>query len=302
MDTHERILGSAFAEHLDEAVYVVDEERRIRYWNPAAARMTGWSAERALGKRCSDGPICHTDGAGLAMCDSCCPLLGTLVDGRPREAQAFVRHRLGHRQSVQLRTAALRSASGRIVGAVQLFHDGPRRREAQLRLDELRKLAQVDGLTGVANRRHFDLVVDAKLRDLAKIGTRFGLLVVDIDGFKAINDSRGHAVGDRVLRDVAHTLALAVRAQDSVARIGGDEFAVVVPWVGEAELRLLAERLRAEVERMAIGAAGGEVRPTVSLGGTLAVAGESREELFVRADGALYRAKETGRNRCELAG
>jgi diguanylate cyclase (GGDEF)-like protein/PAS domain S-box-containing protein len=295
------IFGERFAEHLDEAVYVVDEARCIRYWNPAAARMTGYAAEEVLGRRCRDGPICHTDVSGLSMCDESCPLTATLGDGAPREATAFLRHKLGHRVSVELRTAALRAPSGRIVGAVQLFHDGHRRRETQLRLDELRRLAQVDALTGIANRRHFDLVLDAKLRDLETVGVRFALLLADIDRFKAVNDGRGHGVGDRVLRDVAHTLALGLRAQDTVARIGGDEFAVLAPWVGEVEVRQLAERLRGDVARLAIGAAGGVLHPTISLGAALAVPGETREELYARADQALYRAKAAGRDRFELA-
>jgi diguanylate cyclase (GGDEF)-like protein/PAS domain S-box-containing protein len=257
VDCGSRILGERFAEHLDEAVYVADEARRIRYWNPAATRITGWAAADVLGRRCGDGPICHTDVAGLAICDAGCPLLATMSDGVPREMAAFLHHKLGHRVSVELRTAALRAPSGRIVGAVQLFHDGQRRREAQLRLDELRKLAQLDALTGIANRRHFELVLDAKLRDLAVLGARFGLLIADVDRFKLINDRHGHAVGDRVLRDVGHTLALGLRAQDTVARIGGDEFAVVAPWLGETDLRQLAERLRRDIGQLVVGAAGG---------------------------------------------
>jgi len=295
------MLGRDFAEHLDEAVYVVDEARRIRYWNPAAARATGWSATEVLGRRCGDGPVCHTDAAGLAMCDAGCPLLATLRDGAPREVTAFLRHKLGHRISVELRTAALRSSGGRVVGAVQLFHDGARRREAQLRVDELRKLAQLDPLTGIANRRHFDLVLAAKLRDREVLGARFALVLADVDRFKSVNDLRGHAVGDRVLRDVAHTLALGVRAQDTVARVGGDEFAVVAPWVGDLEIPQLAERLRSDVERLAVGAAGGVLHPTISLGAALASPREAAAGLYARADAALYRAKGAGRNRFELA-
>jgi diguanylate cyclase (GGDEF)-like protein len=165
-------------------------------------------------------------------------------------------------------------------------------------LDDARQLAQVlattDALTGTANRRSFtDLVID---RANAQAPEQ-GLLLVDIDHFKSLNDRHGHLVGDVVLREVAQRLATAL-PDANLARWGGEEFAVLCDHHGSAGLTEWAEALRAHVAAEPVYTADGYVPCTVSIGATTWDSSESFEDALRRADGALYEAKALGRNRC----
>jgi diguanylate cyclase (GGDEF)-like protein len=150
------------------------------------------------------------------------------------------------------------------------------------------------------NRRQFDVSLHEHLEKLGRYGWRFGLLVVDIDRFKKINDEHGHALGDAALAGVAATLTGAVRTGDVVARWGGEEFAVLAGVADEAELLEAAERIRLLVQRSEVRFEGARVPVRVSVGATMAVPGDTPATIFGRADRGLYAAKNGGRNRTEI--
>lgn len=169
----------------------------------------------------------------------------------------------------------------------------------QALIDGLCALSSRDGLTGLANRRHFESVLARELDRVARAGEPALLLVLDIDHFKQINDSRGHAAGDLVIKAVAQALAQCVRPMDTVARVGGEEFAIALPNCPPAFGPMVAERVRARIERCAVDVgSGASVRCTVSLGGAFAPQWvRSNLQLWMeRADKQLYRAKHAGRN------
>ncbi|MFD1704413.1 diguanylate cyclase [Methylopila henanensis] len=169
----------------------------------------------------------------------------------------------------------------------------------QRRLEaELRSAARTDALTGAANRRRF---VERLAHDVAAAragGGPLALIVLDIDHFKAINDRFGHAAGDDALRAVAERAARALRRDDMLARVGGEEFAALLPRAGRAEAQAVAERLHAAVAGAPIVAGAVTLGVTVSLGVAL-LRDDDRapDDLFARADAALYAAKASGRNR-----
>jgi diguanylate cyclase (GGDEF)-like protein len=170
-------------------------------------------------------------------------------------------------------------------------------------IDGLCALSSRDGLTGLANRRHFESVLARELDRVARAGEPALLLMLDIDHFKRINDTRGHAAGDLVLKAVAQALSQCVRPMDTVARVGGEEFAIALPNCPPAFGPMVAERVRARIECCVIDVGAGEpVRVTVSLGGAFAPQWvRSNLKLWMeRADKQLYRAKHVGRNRAEF--
>jgi diguanylate cyclase (GGDEF)-like protein len=172
--------------------------------------------------------------------------------------------------------------------------------------DRLAQLAREDGLTGVANRRRLDEALDEEWRRAIRQASPLSLLLFDLDFFKSYNDRLGHIAGDECLKAVARTATeLCHRAGEVVARWGGEEFAVLLPHVSESEARAVAERLRAAIEASGIPHPGSPVAPvvTVSVGAasTHPLAGKesTAADLVAATDRALYRAKESGRNRVE---
>ena len=187
--------------------------------------------------------------------------------------------------------------SGR-QGRIWMFHDVT----VQERLaEELRLRAQTDALTGLPNRRHFfgvGLVAAAAVGS----GSVLSVLLLDIDHFKSINDDFGHPVGDEALRELASRCRGLLRGNDLIARIGGEEFGVLLPEAKPAEAAEIAERLRAGLAGSPVETQAGPVAVTISLGGAvLSAAGETFEAVLKRADAALYEAKRGGRNRVVLA-
>lgn len=158
-----------------------------------------------------------------------------------------------------------------------------------------------DGLTGVANRRYFDMAIDKELRRAKRNGAFLSLLMIDIDYFKRINDTFGHDVGDKAIVAVAKLLTESLRAIDMVARFGGEEFVVLMPETDTDVALLAAERLREAAGALRIeGESGAVVALTLSVGVASALANGSADtpsSLLVRSDKALYRAKKEGRNR-----
>lgn len=170
-------------------------------------------------------------------------------------------------------------------------------------IDGLCDLSLKDPLTGAANRRHFDAILDRELDRVARSGDVALLLMIDIDHFKRVNDKYGHSIGDSVLEQVATALAQCVRPMDTLARYGGEEFAIVLPACQPAYGQNVADRVRRAVETLRIHISPNEeIHVTVSVGGAYALQWiRSTRKLWIeRADQQLYRAKAEGRNRIEI--
>ena len=198
-------------------------------------------------------------------------------------------------------------------GALQLLqqsgHALPTRHGAadvawlQAVIDGLCELSSRDPLTGLSNRRQFELQLASEIDRVARAGEPALVLMIDIDHFKRVNDAHGHQAGDLVLKAVALGLAECIRPMDTVARFGGEEFAMILPNCAPSFAQAVAERIRTHVSDTAIPIGNGEqVAVTVSIGGAFAPQWvRSSALLWVeRADQQLYRAKSAGRNRACL--
>jgi two-component system cell cycle response regulator len=172
-----------------------------------------------------------------------------------------------------------------------------------LALKQRYEFSVIDGLTGAVNRRHFDDRLVVELAYAKRHQTEVSLLMLDVDLFKAINDTHGHQAGDAVLRQLAQSIKNALRLEDVFARYGGEEFAVIARGIGGGEALAFAERIRRVVEDARFAHDGTPISVTVSVGAaTLADCNEpSVDQLVKLADGALYVAKAAGRNCCRRA-
>jgi diguanylate cyclase (GGDEF)-like protein/PAS domain S-box-containing protein len=289
---HEKLLDGLY-----DAVYFVDRTRKITYWNKGAEHLTGYTASEAIGNHCFSNFLEHVSEEGRALCLDGCPLQATIQDGQSRESHIYLRHKAGHRVPVHVRVSPIRSEEGHIIGAVELFNCAVGKTRIERRVHELEKLAFSDGLTGLANRRFIEVKLEQALQDQREFGRVFGLLAIDIDHFKEVNDHHGHDGGDAVLKTVSRTLALTLRREDTPARWGGEEFLVLLADLDPACLYGIAERCRKLIGASIAKVNGAPVRVTVSIGATAIRDGENTDAVIKRADELLYCSKSQGRNR-----
>ncbi|MDX8532167.1 GGDEF domain-containing protein [Mesorhizobium sp. VK25A] len=165
------------------------------------------------------------------------------------------------------------------------------------RSQTLEQAALTDGLTGMQNRRYFDDALREYLHEFRRIDRPVGLMILDLDHFKQVNDTHGHDVGDEVLRAVATCLRGMTRYHDVVARLGGEEFAVVTPNMDVELLARFAERIRKAIANLSIMSGNVRLKVTTSVGLAVWDHRESAEDFYRRADRQLYEAKKQGRNR-----
>lgn len=288
--------------NIAEGVYFVDRERRVTFWNKGAERISGYTAQEVIGSRCADNILRHVDVQGNPLCANGCPLLAVMEDGAMREAEVFMHHKHGHRMPVVVRAVPMRDASGSVIGAAETFFSNVKNINVLEDIEKLRQEALADPLTGVGNRRYADIRLQECEETMRGHGVPFGVLFVDLDHFKRVNDTWGHEAGDKVLRMAAQTLASALRTLDAVCRWGGEEFVVVAPNITFDALRILAERLRMLVENSWLDHEGERISVTASFGAAVSRQEETAAQVVSRADRQVYMSKEAGRNRVHLDG
>jgi diguanylate cyclase (GGDEF)-like protein len=171
-----------------------------------------------------------------------------------------------------------------------------RRRGDEEELRKLREVASTDPLTGAGNRRWFDQEMNRRVTQFRRYGNACSLLIIDVDHFKSINDTWGHDVGDHALKAVTKVIAATLRDTDLLFRVGGEEFAALLPETELSSAITAAERIRIAVGELMIPMEFNPIQLTVSVGGAQLQANESMEVWFKRADKTLYRAKQNGRN------
>ncbi len=264
--------------------------------NPALARLLGYERDALLAQRIS--AVLHPEELDVTR-----KRLAALVAGEEERITAECRmvHADGQLVWVLVTVAAVPDEAGRPAYGIGQIVDITERKRFE---GQLRYLADHDALTGLFNRRRFEEELDRALASAERYRHCGAVLVLDLDGFKHVNDTLGHPVGDELIARLAGTLRDELRESDIIARLGGDEFGVILPEASEAEASAVASKLLRAVERDGIVAdSTGHARVTASVGlATFDGAdGLSAEELLVEADIAMYDAKEAGRNRAATA-
>ena len=280
-------------DNLADGIYFTDMEGRIVYWNRGAKQLSGYEGSEVLGKQCSEHVLMHIDASGFSLCHNGCPLQAATFKGEVHEADVFLLHKTGARIPIHMRTSPLKDSSGKIIGAVEVFRDNTVNARMVERLAKMEELALLDQLTGLPNRRYLLTQIYAHLEEFRREGWTFGILYMDIDDFKMINDRHGHDAGDRMLQMVAKTLDANSRFFDAVGRWGGEEFVAIIHNIQYNILQDIAERFRLLVEQSALDS----LHVTISVGGTLAATEDDPESVVRRADSNLFKAKKAGKNR-----
>ena len=292
IDSFERII-----ENLYDGLYFVNRDRVITYWNKAAEQISGFTAEEVVGKSCSDHILTHVDSDGNSICTgTCCPLGATILDGKPREIELYIHHKNGHRVPVSIRVSTLTDKNGNIIGGIELFSKIKDQAANELRVIELEKLALLDSLTQLPNRNYIEREIQSRLEQHKRYNSEFGILFIDIDYFKSINDIHGHIAGDDILKFISNTFVANARPFDLYGRWGGEEFVGIIHNVNIDDLELIGNRLRSMIKSSYIIHEERKLFVTVSIGATLIKDNDTIESLLKRADALMYKSKAAGKN------
>ena len=284
-------------DNIFDGVYVVDRNRIIRYWNHAAERLTGYRAEEVIGSSCKDNILIHVSDTGKNLCTSNCPLKAAMAGKVHKEEAIYLSHKDGHRVPIMVRVTPLKNDRGELIGAVEIFNDNTRQSQAKKRLRELEKMALIDSLTDLPNRRHIEAQLESRMTEFHRYGWPFGVLFMDIDHFKQVNDTYGHDFGDRALKMISKTLNMATRSHDLVGRWGGEEFLAIIPNADREVIQKIGERYRVLVMNSHLDHDGRKISFTISGGGAISGPGDTAEKVVERADKNQYQAKNSGRNK-----
>ena len=285
-------------ESFHEAIYVVDRQRKILYFNPIASRISGFSQGETVGFFCYDNILNHVDETGKNLCFSGCPLTTAIKENIVTDHIVYLHHKKGYRVRVHVRAIPV-IEDGHIVGAIEVFTDETEKNLMQEEITLLKHMSLIDPLTGLYQRRFLTDRLSAHVD--ANHPTSLGVLFIDIDDFKMFNDTHGHDLGDEVLRTVSKTILNQLKQKDVVVRYGGEEIVVVLLDVDHDSLLSIAEMLRMIVEQSQLRFINHSLKVTVSIGATLLNDHETLQEAITRADQAMYRAKRNGKNQvCHL--
>jgi diguanylate cyclase (GGDEF)-like protein/PAS domain S-box-containing protein len=289
----ERMFLSAVLGNVGEGIVACDAKGRVTVFNEAMRLFLRPPPDTdPLGRQPSVLGLQRTDGRPLRRDEH--PLLAVLAGARVVNVELVAAPPNGARRLLLANGQQLTGASGELLGAVVAVHDVT----AQRRLEsELTALALHDPLTGLANRILLQDRLEVAFERGVREDTRVGLMLLDLDDFKQVNDTYGHGTGDGVLVSVANRLRAVVRPGDTVARLGGDEFVVVCPLAGgETELIRVRDRLK-EALAVPVVVSGRQLRIGASIGLAVSHAGKSDPESLLReADEAMYMAKESRRH------
>ena len=280
-----------------DAVITVDTGGRIEYLNPVAERLTGWRNAEACGRPVAEVFAIVDEATGAPMPD---PVARALAEGATVEAEGNVVLLCRGAESIAIdhSVAPIRDRSAKIVGAVLVIQDMSRERQYAAQLSSL---ASHDPLTGLLNRREFEQRVRALVDRPADDGAQHSVLYLDLDQFKIVNDTGGHAAGDELLRQIGALLRPKLREGDVLARLGGDEFGVLLPHCPPAPALRIAEALRKSIVDFRFAWRNRSFTIGVSIGlVNLADAPHTLASVLSAADAACYLAKDKGRNRVQV--
>jgi diguanylate cyclase (GGDEF)-like protein/PAS domain S-box-containing protein len=290
-------------------IVITDRAGIITWANPAFCRMSGYAQHELLGQ--------HTRilRSGKHGCDFYSALWHTVLEGRTWTGELVNRRKDGTEYLEEQTIAPVHDATRNITHFIAIKQDITARREAEHALERAhvelaQKLAEIehlnaklneqalrDPLTGLYNRRFFHASMERELARVRRESVPLSLVLVDLDHFKQINDTYGHAAGDAVLKHVANLLVTHSRSSDLACRMGGEEFVVVLPGASLQAARMRADAWRELLGRQIIPTGDKAVRVTLSAGvASLRDGSESTDVLLARADEALYRAKRGGRD------
>ena len=278
---------------LFDAVCLVDRDRKIVYWNRAAERLTGIPRDGIVGKSCCEDILLHIDARGDKVCSGFYPVAQAFEDGRPRESEAFLRHRKGHLVAVRTRVTPVPDADGQIVGAFEILCEITGSAGTLLDAEQLRELAFVDPQTKLASRRYLEMRLLSRFEEMQRYGWSFGVIMAGIDDLEAIRKAQGPDAANAVIETAAKTFANTLRSFDTIGRWSETEFLAIIPILEYAHLHAIGERIRLLVDKSCIPADGQSQGVAISVGAAAPEKGDSIVDLVERAHEWMGKSRQS---------
>ncbi len=283
---------------IGDGVITTDAEGAIEYLNPIAEHLTGWESQEAKGKPLEQILFLIDEISRQPIQALQQPLNRIPMAGVEGETATILVQRNGREFPIDRSVAPILNDANETLGYVIVFHDATRARTAARQLSYF---ATHDPLTGLVNRREFERRLERALSSAWENNTQHALCYLDLDRFKIVNDSAGHAAGDQLLRQISMLLRQKLRQRDTLARIGGDEFAVLLEHCPLGHARSIADTLREAVQDFRFANSGKIFAVGASIGVTsISAENKSLNDVMQAADMACFRAKANGRNRIQI--
>jgi diguanylate cyclase (GGDEF)-like protein/PAS domain S-box-containing protein len=279
-----------------EGIYITDRDRKIVYWNPISEKLSGYKVHEVVGSYCHDNILDHTNQCGMNLCKGGCPLDALLKDGVIREAKVFLKHKNGYRVPINVRGIPFKNDKNEIIGAIEFFNETSERESVLEKIKNLESQAFLDHLTQLPNRRYIENFIKIKFEEYLLNNQSFGIVFMDVDHFKSVNDTYGHKIGDLVLETISKSFLNNLRKNDVIGRWGGEEFVGIFSVNNVKELSIVSEKLRNLVEKTEIPCKDTKFKVTISIGATFINNKNDIMGIIENADNLMYESKRKGRN------
>jgi PAS domain S-box-containing protein/diguanylate cyclase (GGDEF)-like protein len=286
-------------DQLEDGIYMVDREQRIRFWNKGAEKITGYRAHEVMGRLCEGNLLMHRDYEGTLLCGERCPMAGVMRDGRSRSCSVFLRHKQGHSVPVRLRARAIQHADGTIVGAVEVFEEA--RAPGRDAIRALEPFGCLDPSIGVLNRGYGEMKIGQRLEEWRTFGVPVGWMQAALDHPDDLEHRFGRGVIEAVMKLVGNTLDENIGSFDVLTRWERTDFRIVVYHCSLEQLGTLGQKLVLLTRSSSLLWWGDPLSVTVSIGSTMAEHGDTLDTLESRARAACEACHAAGGNQSSVA-
>lgn len=284
------------AEKLPYGLYIVSPDRTILFWNDEAERITGYTREEMVGRKCATTNLHHLDEKGTPLCQTYCPLLQCMDEGKAKTKKLIFTHKNGFRVVISAHFIPLTDDQGRITMVAEVFEELSLLDRDTSLVQNLYSLAYHDPLTHLPNRGLLEATLRMRFSEFHRLRQSFAVLFADIDYFHKFNEQYGHLAGDSMLKVIAESMKQSSRKTDTIGRWGGEEFLGIFLIKDKKDTMVIANRLQKTVNQAFIPYDSEKLHITMSIGITAVQEKDTIVSIISRADHYMYRAKNMGRN------
>lgn len=283
MNDHVRALLSVVLDYLEEGICFTDANKQIIYWNAGARKLAGYQTEETVRKTCRQ-ILAHRDTNGDKLCDKACPLTAALQQEDPlQEKDLLITHKEGHYIATTVRLFPVYNKDRQPAGFIEIFAAKAHQRFGPDKVKALTKAAYIDSLSELYNKQYIENRLQTMLGEIPGKRESFGIIYINITGFRAINERYGVSMADKILKIVANTLSAGISYPNLIGRWHGASFIAIADTSKRSLLLLLADKLKLSVAESPLFLNGETIRISVTVGCAVSQTYDSLDYLIERA-------------------